>query len=95
MLDHLPSPDSGPFLVVVVFLGLLALLVFLVIREFFCWFFKMSAIVDQLKAVNLQLLDISAANLACLTELLKTNEALARIAPPASPPASGGNPSCR
>jgi hypothetical protein len=81
--------------------GLIALfiawVVFIVIREFWCWFWKTTAIANELETINSNLRGLQAIGVKFQVELSKANSKLERIAESASAAAgnkqagSGGN----
>jgi hypothetical protein len=84
--QHLPAGEHRALIAYLIALGI-AWVVLLVIRDFWCWFWKTAAIVNRLETINNRLETINH-NLNCLhvtggrcrAELSEANSKLERIA---------------
>jgi hypothetical protein len=86
---HMPAgqyPDWVPIVVLLV----IAWIIFMVIREIWCWYWKTSAIASELWQINNTVHCVAVLCAKCNVELSKANSKLERIAESAC--ASGKGP---
>ena len=80
---HLPGghyPDWVPIVIII----FIAWVIFMIIREFWCWFWKTSAISDSLSSIYKELEGLHQVSRKCQQELEIANSRLERIAESAS-----------
>jgi hypothetical protein len=77
VLKHLAVGDVPWWVPLLILFG--AWIIFMAIRDFWCWFFRTTAIANQLEIVNLNLRWLQMTYNECHAELLKTTANLERV----------------
>jgi hypothetical protein len=85
---HLPAGNHPSWVAPVITL-FIAWVIFMMIREFWCWFWKTTAIANELDRIKLNIHSLQGIGARCEEELSKANTTLERIAENAS--AAAGN----
>jgi hypothetical protein len=80
---HMTAGDYAVWVLAVVAL-VIAWIIFMVIREFWCWYFKTTRLANELQAIHFSILSLQEISLKCQLELKTANSKLAGLAQSAS-----------
>jgi len=79
MLEKIAPPNDPRSLLIYSVAIFLAWFLYMIIREYWCWYFKTNAIKSKLESINTQLQQLQVVSSNCQRELQKVNLTLAKV----------------